>query len=462
MAVYRAGVEAGDPKAQCLLSRCYHTGAGGVDEDEVEAVRLATLSAAQNEPLGLAQLGEHHEDGVGNGGLTPDAAKDVELHRQAAAHGCADGQARLSNMLDQVNGVAEDTAESKRLDALAAAQGNGDALQNMGCDADAASEKMRWHFKAATAPEHQIDNCDRAESITDCAAAAHGITGTDDGAGDDDDGDEADHPAFIAGIQACVDDAVQDTTREFSHAAHLATRLDQLRNQDHDASSPAHHDVTLRAGNHTITCHRLILMAASGFFRALFEGEFDDSKADVVHLKECEPALAKRLVAYIYTGKVAFACVEDAATVLETAQFCQVDTLVATCTHYLLPRVGAHNSLLVEAVAQGPLCEPLVEAAQQCTATNLDLASTGDVFLGSSVATVTDLLGTEAVHAGPEEVVLGAVLRWVGHDEQARGQRLEALLGHVDLDAVSFASLSQALGDQVVRRRWAIRLSAAT
>ena len=383
----------------------------------------------------------------------------MELYRQAAAYGCAAGQVDLSYLLEEGTGVAKDAAESRRLTRLAAAQGRGLALYRVGASAEAASEKMRWYFKAATAPEHQIDNEDRDCSIAQCAEAAHSITAGDDH--EDDDAD-ADHPAFIAGIQACVDDAVQDTTREFSHAAHLASRLDKLRNEDHDASSPAHHDVTLRAGNHTITCHRLILMAASGFFRALFEGEFDDSKADVVHLKECEPALAKRLVAYIYTGKVAFACVEDAATVLETAQFCQVDTLVATCTHYLLPRVGAHNSLLVEAVAQGPLCEPLVEAAQQCTATNLDLASTGDVFLGSSVATVTDLLGTEAVHAGPEEVVLGAVLRWVGHDEQARGQRLEALLGHVDLDAVSFASLSQALGDQVVRRRWAIRLSAAT
>ena len=81
-----------------------------------------------------------------------------------------------------------------------------------------------------------------------------------------------------------------------------------------------------------------------------------------------------------------------------------------------------------------------------------------DAFLGSSVATVTDLLGKEAVHAGPEEVVLGAVLRWVGHDEQARGQHLEALLGHVDLNAASFASLLQASGDEVVRSNMTVLL----
>ena len=438
VAVCRAGVATGDPKAQYLLSRCYYSGVGGVDKDKAEAVRLARLSAAQNEPFGLNQLGYYHQHGAG--GLTADAVKAVELYRQAAAYGCADAQVNLAYVFEQGTGVATDTAESKRLDKLAADQGHGAALQNMGVETDAASEKMRWYFKAATAPEHQITSHDREDSLTACAGAAHSITG-----GGDDDDDDADYPAFVAGIQAGVDDAVQDTTREYSHAAHLAASLDQLRNEDHDASSPAHHDVTLQAGNHTITCHRLILMAAS------VEGEFEDSKADVVHLNECELAMAKRLVAYIYTGKATFTCVEDAAAVLEKAQFYQVDTLVATCTHYLLPRVGAYNSLLVEAVAQGPLCEPLVEAAQQCTATNLDLASTSGVFLGRSAATVTDLLSKEAVHAGSEDAVLGAVLRWVGHDEQARGQHLQALLGHVNLDTVSCPRLSQAMGDQIIR-----------
>ena len=127
---------------------------------------------------------------------------------------------------------------------------------------------------------------------------------------------------------------------------------------------------------------------------------------------------------------------------LERAQY-QVDTLIATRTRYLLPRVGANSSLLVE-------------AAQQCAVQNFDLASTSDVFLCSSMATVADLLGKEAVHAGSEDAVLGAMLRWVGHDEQARGQHLEALLGHANLDAVSCSSLSQALGDQVVRSNPAV------
>ena len=51
VAVCRVGIEAGDPKAQYLLARCCCTGLG-TDKDEVEGVRLAELSAAQNEPLG--------------------------------------------------------------------------------------------------------------------------------------------------------------------------------------------------------------------------------------------------------------------------------------------------------------------------------------------------------------------------------------------------------------------------
>ena len=72
-----------------------------------------------------------------------------------------------------------------------------------------------------------------------------------------------------------------------------------------------------------------------------------------------------------------------------------------------------YNSMVVGAVAQGPLCRALARAAQTCTAQNFDLATTGTRFLGCNVVELKSLLDDESVHAASEDSVLDAVLRCV-------------------------------------------------
>ena len=60
--------------------------------------------------------------------------------------------------------------EAARLRELAASNGHGVAMFNMAHYAtgpDAAVEQMRWYYKAATAPEHQIENRDRSGSVAE-------------------------------------------------------------------------------------------------------------------------------------------------------------------------------------------------------------------------------------------------------------------------------------------------------
>lgn len=337
VAMCRTGVAAGDAKAQHWLGWCYYDGYG-VETDQQEAVRLAKLAAAQHEPLGLQLLGYCHQDGAG--GLAEDETKAVELYRQSAASGCAAGQTSLGYMFEIGMGVPKDSAEAARLYGLAASQGHGLGLCNAGATAAAEPEQMELFFQAATAPKDRIHNSLRKKGLKNCAKRAHHLTDPDHAGR---------HPQFIRGIQLCVDDAVAKANAESSHATATLAALNQLRNEDHDASSPAYPDVTLQAGDTHHRCNRLLLMATSGFFRTLFEGNFKDSKAPTVVLQDCEPPLAERLVTFMHEGKAAFASVEDATAVLEKAQYYQIDTLVATCTRYLTPRVGAYNSLELQA-----------------------------------------------------------------------------------------------------------------
>ena len=102
-------------------------------------------------------------------------------------------------------------------------------------------------------------------------------------------------------------------------------------------------------------------------------------------------------------------------------------------------------------MAQRPLCETLLEAAEQRTARDFDLASTSQVFLGISFEKITSLLGKDAIHAADADAVLEAALRWIGHDQEARAQHLGAMLDLVNLGSVSKETLAEASKSSVVQ-----------
>ena len=322
------------------------------------------------------------------------------------------------------------------------------SLQRSGDDR---AERLKFDFKSATRPTHCIHTGNPDAAIANCADTAHELTNPE--------GDAHSPADFFRGIQLCVGDAVAAVKAEHRHTTRLAAALNEHRanhdpndgaDDDGGAASPTACDVTLQTQDGTgFPCHRLVLAAASGYFRTLFEGAFAESQAPVIQLKDCDAAMAGRVVVYVYTGKVEFDGVEDAAAVMEQAQFHQIDTLIQDCTDFLAPRVGASNSLLVGAVALGPLCTTLAEEARSITARDFDLASKTAMFLAGGVDTVKALLDDAGIHAGGdgrggEDTVLQAVLAWVEHDAAARKQYLCALLDGVRLQQTSLECFAAA------------------
>jgi len=53
----------------------------------------------------------------------------------------------------------------------------------------------------------------------------------------------------------------------------------------------------------TIFGHRVVLMSASQYFLAMFSN-FNESKKDVVNIKELDSTVLQLLVDYIYTGQI--------------------------------------------------------------------------------------------------------------------------------------------------------------
>ncbi len=125
---YRTRAEAGDADAQFNLAVSYANGRG-VEQDDVEALRLIRLAADQGHAASQCFLGARCATGEG---VTQDDTEAVRWTRLAAEQGVSSAQYNLGLMYYEGEGVTKDDTEAAGWYRLAAEQGNGDAQFNLG------------------------------------------------------------------------------------------------------------------------------------------------------------------------------------------------------------------------------------------------------------------------------------------------------------------------------------------
>ena len=62
-------------------------------------------------------------------------------------------------------------------------------------------------------------------------------------------------------------------------------------------------DVTLQSGDIHIRCHRIVLEAASDYFKAMFRCNLEESTSATVQLT-MQPDMLTNVVKYMYTGEI--------------------------------------------------------------------------------------------------------------------------------------------------------------
>lgn len=129
--MYRRGAEAGDPQGMYKLGVCYNFGEGGLTEDDAKAVELYQKVAEGGTATAMFNLGFFYE--YGKGGLTKDMVKAAEWYRKAAEAGNATAMYELGNYYfkGQV-GLTKDDVQAVAWYRKAAEAGNAKAMFELG------------------------------------------------------------------------------------------------------------------------------------------------------------------------------------------------------------------------------------------------------------------------------------------------------------------------------------------
>ncbi|CAH1781780.1 unnamed protein product [Owenia fusiformis] len=128
------------------------------------------------------------------------------------------------------------------------------------------------------------------------------------------------------------EDHYEKTMEESNHGNLLLGKIMELQLADEMC------DCTLNVDGAQIKVHKVMLVATSDFFRAMFLSPMQERCQDVVELKGLSPTGVRDIVTFIYTGKLAID-LENLNRIVHTASFLQVNSALNLCSEYI-------NSLL--------------------------------------------------------------------------------------------------------------------
>ncbi|KAI8512545.1 Kelch-like protein 6 [Branchiostoma belcheri] len=203
------------------------------------------------------------------------------------------------------------------------------------------------------------------------------------------------------------------------HSTTLLQGLQELRSENLLV------DVILCVSGKQIPCHRNVLAACSGYFRAMFCHGHRESKEHKVAIQEASASVLQLLVDYAYTSRVTIT-EDNVLELMKGASFFQVQAVNDACAKFLSDNLSVKNCL--EMVNLGGTLNPNLEASalsylmKEFTALNKM-----PEFLDLTKDQLIELISSDDLNA-PEETVYTAVMKWINHDTRNRKKEMKKLM----------------------------------
>ncbi len=191
-------------------------------------------------------------------------------------------------------------------------------------------------------------------------------------------------------------------------------------------------DVVLVAEGQTIPCHKVMLAAASEYFRDKFIAKAAELKdPGRLEMENMDFLTLKIVIHYIYSGYInTSGCYRS---LILAGRLLKLPRLAAICEQQLIQTIDKSNCVSIHAFAKE---HELPDTGTKAMETMLDCFSdvvNSEEFKEMEVASLLEYLSDDRLNVPIEDPVFEAVMLWVKHDQQARTQHLAALLDQVRL-----------------------------
>uniref|UniRef100_A0AAQ5ZJL0 Kelch like family member 7 n=1 Tax=Amphiprion ocellaris TaxID=80972 RepID=A0AAQ5ZJL0_AMPOC len=200
-------------------------------------------------------------------------------------------------------------------------------------------------------------------------------------------------------------------------------------------------DVALVVQGRRFPAHRVVLAAASHFFRVMFTTRMMESVSSEVELRSADPNTVELLIEYIYTAQIAVNS-SNVESLLDAANQYQIEPVKKMCVEFLKGQIDATNCLGISSLADYMYCPELKAAAEDFVQLHFTEVYKLDEFLQLDVTQLTRILHQDKLTVRAEAQIYDAAVRWLKYDVCNRQQYMVEVLGCVRFPLLSKTFLS--------------------
>ncbi|XP_066287651.1 kelch-like protein 18 [Branchiostoma lanceolatum] len=209
-------------------------------------------------------------------------------------------------------------------------------------------------------------------------------------------------------------------------------------------------DVVLEVEDRRFPCHRLVLSAASPYFRAMFTNGMAESRQTTVVLRGLDAAMFGEILSYIYSGTL-HVSLDKVQRLYQTADLLQLDYVRDTCSSYMAMNVDCSTCVDLHKFADIFSVDIVRNRCLQWIGRHFAEVASSEEFCSLSVNQLTEIISRDELDVKEETTVWEAVVKWVQHSREDRLHHLPSILPHIRFNLLTSEDMAAILQHPLVR-----------
>eukprot|EP00058_Branchiostoma_floridae_P017671 XP_002603160.1 hypothetical protein BRAFLDRAFT_274842 [Branchiostoma floridae] len=176
-------------------------------------------------------------------------------------------------------------------------------------------------------------------------------------------------------------------------------------------------DVVLEVEGRRFPCHRLVLSAASPYFRAMFTSDMAESRQKTVVLQSLDAGSIGEILSYIYSGTL-HVSMDKVQSLYQAADLLQLDYVRDTCSSYMAMSVQCPTCVDLYKFADVFSVDSVLKRSLHFICMHFAEVASRKEFCSLSVNQLTEIISHDELDVKEETTVWEAVVRWVQHNRE--------------------------------------------
>ncbi|XP_078572264.1 kelch repeat and BTB domain-containing protein 6-like [Branchiostoma floridae x Branchiostoma japonicum] len=209
-------------------------------------------------------------------------------------------------------------------------------------------------------------------------------------------------------------------------------------------------DIVLEVEGRRFPCHRLVLSAASPYFRAMFTSDMAESRQKTVVLQGLDAGMFGEILNYIYSGTL-HVSLDKVQPLYQAADLLQLDYVRDTCSSYMAMNVEHSTCVDLYNFADVFSVGIVLRRCVEWIDINFTEFSFSEEFCSLSVNQLTEIISHGELDVKEETTVWEAVVRWVQHSREDRLHHLPSILPYIRFNLLTSDDTAAILDHPLVK-----------